>query len=171
MIMKWLLKIKHWQLFILMILPSTWESPSPLKEIVHFFSIFFYLSWIYSIGVCGYRKNKLRLDNTLNINLHNVCYIFLLIAYVVVVICAVYFEFVFTNSTVAEAFNTGMALISFGGFLYLTYFAASLMLLLTYKNLPFKFHTFKYVFLFCFFMFGIWYIQPRINNLFAAKEE
>jgi hypothetical protein len=49
--------MKHWQLFLLMILPSFWVSPSPLQEIVRLIGATFYFLWLFAIA--HYSQEKL----------------------------------------------------------------------------------------------------------------
>ena len=57
--MKKILKFKHWNLFILIVLTGAWTSPSPLKEIINSISILTFMIWIYAIGIYGQEKLEL----------------------------------------------------------------------------------------------------------------
>jgi uncharacterized membrane protein len=54
--MKFILKFKHWVLFLLIAIPRSWSSPSSFNEIVHSISTIIFAIWIYAIGVYGQEK-------------------------------------------------------------------------------------------------------------------
>src|SRR5258706_4213749 len=70
--MKRILNVKHWQLFLLVVIPGAWTSPSPLKEIINSIAVITFLIWIYSIGKSGHDKLKDRGIGPLNFGLFKI---------------------------------------------------------------------------------------------------
>lgn len=54
--MKRILSLKHWHLFLLIVVTGAWISPSPLKEIVSAISFISFSVWVYAIVVFGNQK-------------------------------------------------------------------------------------------------------------------
>lgn len=53
-----MLQLKHWQLFLCMVLPAVLPVPSPFKGIVHLLALTLYFLWLYAIIHEGQPKLK-----------------------------------------------------------------------------------------------------------------
>ncbi|MBL7691851.1 MAG: hypothetical protein JNM41_09665 [Flavipsychrobacter sp.] len=54
--MRRFLELKHWHLFLLIVICGSWSSPSPLEEIIHGIATLAMTGWLYAIGVYGHRQ-------------------------------------------------------------------------------------------------------------------
>lgn len=53
-----MLQLRHWQLFLFMVLPTFLPIPSPVREMVHLVSLTLYFLWLYAIIHEGQPKLK-----------------------------------------------------------------------------------------------------------------
>ncbi len=61
--------LKHWQLFLLIVLPLAWVSPSPLQEMINSIGIITFGLWIYGIGIYGHSNLKEEQAEQMNLSL------------------------------------------------------------------------------------------------------
>ncbi len=160
--MKQILRLKHWQLFCLIILPSAFTSPSPLQEIVRYFGLIILLFWVYSIGVLGHDKLKdLKLESEK-----------LKFFKVNVIICPVTILIVhlFTLGDTEPEFTpmfiavTPFALYFFFSLFYIIFFTSKVLSKIELKReVEFSDYSKNLLFIFV-FIIGVWIIQPKVKR-------
>ena len=169
--MKKILKFKHWQLFILIVLTGAWTSPSPLKEIINSISILTFMIWIYAIGIYGQEKLELLNLPTLKTELFKINIVLFPILLII--------SFLILPEQTAEntqsEFNIRTIIIipitlyMFFAFFQTLVFACKTISMLELKR-EVKFSEYlKNLLLTLFLIFGIWVLQPKITKLIAEK--
>ena len=169
--MKKILKFKHWQLFILIVLTGAWTSPSPLKEIINSISILTFMLWIYAIGIYGQEKLELLNLPTLKTELFKINIVLFPILLII--------SFLILPEQTAEntqsEFNIRTIIIipitlyMFFAFFQTLVFACKTISMLELKR-EVKFSEYlKNLLLTLFLIFGIWVLQPKITKLIAEK--
>ena len=183
--MNFLLRLKHWQLFLLLIgLPLimdiilivtmiTAENPFPsmifIFPIVMIICMTIFFGWFYALGTNLHK----RLPGSVKMNLTRFkIFLFIPIAYILFICLFMIFVL---NRTIAdeEAPNVGLFgfiipihLFSMFCIFYCLYFNAKALKAVELQR-PVTFGDFAgEFFLIWFYPIGIWIIQPRINNLF-----
>lgn len=190
--MNWFLRIKHWQLFLLMI-------GIPLVSDISFISIFFeqdssrifsiflpiimiiwigiFFGWFYALGTNLHKKLPPHVK--MNLRLFKVfwtfpvCYIFL--------ICLVMMFFsknffppdpeASLNTTIYASVFVPVHLFAMFCIFYCLYFIAKTMKAVEWQR-PVTFSDYAgEFFLLWFYPVGIWFIQPRINRLFEKSDD
>tara|TARA_R110002033_G_scaffold170884_1_gene214658 strand:+ start:69 stop:587 length:519 start_codon:yes stop_codon:yes gene_type:complete len=170
--MKKILKFKHWQLFILIVLTGAWTSPSPLKEIINSIALITFLIWIYAIGIYGQKKLESLKLPTLKTKLFEINIILFPILLIV--------SFLLSPEQTAEntqaEFNTltilliPIALYMFFAFFQTIVFACKTISMLELKR-EVKFSDYLVNLILILFLFiGIWILQPKITKLIAETE-
>ena len=169
--MKKILKFKHWQLFILIVLTGAWTSPSPLKEIINSISILTFMLWIYAIGIYGQEKLELLNLPTLKTELFKINIVLFPILLII--------SFLILPEQTAEntqsEFNIRTIIIipitlyMFFAFFQTLVFACKTISMLELKR-EVKFSEYlKNLLLTLFLIFGIWVLQPKITKIIAEK--
>lgn len=169
--MKKILKFKHWNLFILIVLTGAWTSPSPLKEIINSISILTFMIWIYAIGIYGQEKLELLNLPTLKTELFKINIVLFPILLII--------SFLILPEQTAEntqsEFNIRTIIIipitlyMFFAFFQTLVFACKTISMLELKR-KVEFSEFlKNLLLTLFLIFGIWVLQPKITKLIAEK--
>ena len=187
--MNWLLKLKHWQLFILlfgipfilqfvfafsMALAPDSMMPYAIMPIIMFLFIAIFFSWFYSLGTALHK----RLPESVKMKL-TTFKIFLFIPFIyIMVLCGLMF-WVF-NTVVAgdRAPNLSWFLLiipihlfSMFCIFYCLYFVAkTLKAVELQKPVTFNDYVGEF-FLIWFYPVGVWFIQPRVNKLFVKNDE
>jgi len=169
-------KIKHWQLFLLVILPVLLPTFIGIQTPYYFISfavtmIFFIVvlcGWLYSMGVMLHPK--LPSDVKLNVRKFKA---FLLIAVAYMILVSVMMLGVATGIVKPQGVMPALFLIiiplhlfSMFAMFYSLYFVAK-ELTASEKQAPADFVG--EFFLLWFFPIGVWIIQPRVNRLFLAS--
>jgi hypothetical protein len=161
--MKQFLTLKHWQLLLLLIIPSIFISESPWKEIAIAINGLVYLIWIYSISHFGQEKIKELSLRPMNERLFSVN-LFLLPCLIIVS------NFIIPNQN--ESFDIRDILIAvlgiYSGFaiLQVLFFTAKILATVEYKREVYFGDYFLNFILIAVFIFGIWTLQPKINKYF-----
>ena len=156
-----ILFIKHWQLFLLVVLTGFWVSPSPLKEIINMISIITFTIWAYAIVVQGQEKlQKFGYCKNLIFFKSNI----VLIATTMTVSLFISDEL---ESTIMVIF-----LILFSIYLLFAIFYCIYLVAKTIKSVEMnKKAGFKdyngYLLLIFFFFIGVWVLQPKVNRIFS----
>jgi hypothetical protein len=169
--MKKILKFKHWNLFILIVLTGAWTSPSPLKEIINSISILTFMIWIYAIGIYGQEKLELLNLPTLKTELFKINIVLFPILLIV--------SFLILPEQTAEntqsEFNIRTIIIipitlyMFFAFFQTLVFACKTISMLELKREVEFSEYLKNLLLTLFLIFGIWVLQPKITKLIAEK--
>jgi len=179
---KILLRLKHWQLFVLAILwvvvPFTflltlWRNAAAtwlLMLIMLLFPVFlyicFYLIWFYTLAVNTHKK----LPETVKMNLTGFKIIFFIpVAYFLVLMSTFFFDFFLIDVSTFSHLELAFPLVSICCFVYCLYFnaksfrAAELQRPVTLNDYAGDFM------LIGLFPLGVWFIQPRINKMFDKR--
>ena len=169
--MKKILKFKHWNLFILIVLTGAWTSPSPLKEIINSISILTFMIWIYAIGIYGQEKLELLNLPTLKTELFKINIVLFPILLII--------SFLILPEQTAEntqsEFNIRTIIIipitlyMFFAFFQTLVFACKTISMLELKRKVEFSEYLKNLLLTLFLIFGIWVLQPKITKLIAEK--
>jgi hypothetical protein len=184
-----LLKVKHWQLFILlfgipfilqfafafsMALEPNSMMPYAIMPLVMFLFIAIFFSWFYSLGTALHK----RLPESVKMKL-TTFKIFLFIPFVyIMVLCGLMFWVFNTVVTGDRAPNLSWFLLiipihlfSMFCIFYCLYFVAkSLKAVEWQKPVTFSDYVGEF-FLLWFYPVGVWFIQPRVNKLFDKNDE
>lgn len=178
--MKFLLRIKHWQLFCLLLIPtlvmqftligSGFNSAFlPVFALVMIANLVLFFGWIYTLGVNLHPK----LPATVRMNLNR----FKLFLFVPVIYISLFLLFLMSGSSFGDGIaGLAIALIiplhffSMFCIFYSLYFVAkTLKAVELQKQVEFADYAGEF-FLMWFFMIGIWLIQPRINKMFDGRQ-
>ena len=174
--MKILLRMKHWQLFILLLAPSfilnifLFSAQQDFSTTALQFSIGMVLTtavffgWFYSMGTMLHRK----LPDTVRMNITRFK-IFLFIPLIYILFLSFFFGPISINDDLSGAVMTGLIipvhLFSMFCIFYCLYFNAKALKAVEWqKNVTFSDFAGEF-FLIWFFPIGLWIIQPRINKL------
>jgi uncharacterized membrane protein YfcA len=161
--MKFFLKLTHFDLFLLLILPisvglliGTYTQESLYNEVLNIIFFLFWIGWIYSIGnLLGRRWDK----GKLALRLFHFCIFF----YLFFITIATFKVYIGINSeSILFSLIVIFALLSV--FYCLYYVSKMLVILEKQREIKFKEHQIEF-FLFFIFIIGIWILQPRINQL------
>ncbi len=170
--MKKVLKFKHWQLFILIVLTGAWTSPSPLKEIINSIAVITFLIWIYAIGIYGQEKLESLKIPTLNTKLFKINIILFPILLIITFLLPPEQT---TENTQAE-FNTQTILLIpitlymfFAFFQTIVFSCKTLTMIELKREVKFSDYLMNLI-LIAFLMIGIWILQPKITKLLVENE-
>lgn len=166
--MKKILSLRHWQLFILIVILGAWTSPSPLKEIINFISIATFATWIYSVGLYGQEKIKILGLESMKLTMFKITTLSIPIIFILL----------WTISPLKEdEGNWGIATILLGllsvdliyAVIYSIYFAAKTIVTVE-KAKPVEFNDYiGTIILTVLFLVGVWIIQPKVNRLLTDE--
>jgi|SRR5690554_5546510 len=170
--MKNILKLKHWQLFILIILTGAWTSPSPLKEIINSIGLFTFVIWIYAIGYYGQEKLKSLKLPTLNTKLFNIN----IVLFPILLIIYLFLSPELTADNIQTEFDTRTILLIpitlylfFALFQTIVFACKTLAMIELKREVTFSDYLLNFI-LTLFLMIGIWILQPEITKLIAENE-
>ncbi|QNK78313.1 hypothetical protein H7F37_04290 [Winogradskyella sp. PAMC22761] len=170
--MKKILKFKHWQLFILIVLTAAWSSPSPLQEIIRFIGLITFLIWTYAIGIYGQEKLEYLKLPTLDTKLFKINIILFPILLIV--------SFLLSPEQTAEntqpEFNTQTILLMpitlymfFAFFQTIVFSCKTLAIIELKREVKFSDYLVNLI-LTLFLIIGVWILQPKITKLIAETE-
>lgn len=165
--MKILLKLKHWQLFILLFVPMLFPANTTIGQIINLLWFPLFLTWVYAIAKTAY--DQLKDDNNLKINYFNFSVIFV-IGWLTAVTLIFDGGYNINQDNYQEFGNSiwivlPLHLYGMWSILYIFYFAAKmLMSVIEGKVVGFD-KSLGYFFGFWFFPIGIWFIQPKAQRL------
>lgn len=164
--MHFFLKIKHWQLFILLILSGAVPAfigsfPDGLRSIIGILSVGIFFGWHYSMGVS---LNK-RISNEINLNVTYFKISFFLILFF-------YFGIALFKIVTGRPLYSHILILlpviltQLYCLIYMLYFVAKSLKMAELKREVVYSDYADEFFLILFYPIGIWNIQPRINKLF-----
>ncbi len=167
--------MKHWQLFLLMVLPTVWVSPSPLQEVIHLMGIVFYCLWIYGLAFLGQEKLKTYGLKPMNFNVLKTNLValfgFMIIAILLPSGNEENSDSIF--SYIAPFLSVPLALLYFYllyAFSYILYYCAKLIAILELRReVSFADYGMNLLLL-SLLSFWIWFLQPRLNKEFAEEK-
>jgi nitrate reductase gamma subunit len=170
--MEKILKFKHWQLFILIVLTAAWTSPSPLQEIIRFIGLITFLIWIYGIGIYGQKKLESKKLPTLKTKLFEINIVLIPILLII--------GFLLSPEQTAEnnqvEFNIQTILfIPISLYMFFALFQTIVFSCITLATLELK-REVKFsdylinLILTLFLIIGIWILQPKVTKLIAEND-
>lgn len=173
--MKKLLSYKHWQLFLLILICGAWTSPSPLKEIIHSVAVVTFTLWIYAIGVYGQERIAALGLKPMNIKLFKPNVIIVGVFFLVGLAVSAFQGDVDQTTTDTEGvedivYAVGMLYIGFA-MVQTVFFACKTIAKVEYRREVSFGDYINNVFMIFFFVFGIWFLQPKVNRLIAEEEQ
>ena len=170
--MKKILKFKHWQLFILIVLTAGWTSPSPLQEIVRLIGLTVFLIWVYTIGIYGQEKLESLKLPTLNTKFFKINIVLFPILLII--------SFLLSPEQTAEntqaGFNAQTILLIpisiymfFALFQTIVFSCKTLAMIELKRDVKFSDYLVNLI-LILFLIIGVWILQPKITKLIAETE-
>ena len=162
--MKFILALKHWQLFLLFIIIGIIEYF--LFGNLHYLGLFFPLFWAFLILFYG--QQKLTQLGFKRIRLSLLTFIF---CFIIIVLIAISCYSILPESLtyILDYILSPLALLTIVAAFWILYLAAKTITKIEYKR-EFKFNRYFDNFLFLAIpIFGIWVLQPKINCLFEQQ--
>lgn len=163
--MKFLLEVKAWVIFIIVVLPALLTVPAPIQGMLNVISISGLLLWLFSIGYYGNKKlNEIGLLHEKNMSLFTIC--------ILVFLGLAVFNFLFWKNAgdgnVVEIIFGLIALITF--FYPIALVSKIIVKLEKGREVEFSEYIVTLVSIII-FPIGIWFVQPRVNKIFASSQE
>lgn len=166
--------MKHWQVFLLMILPTFLSLPSPFSELSHLCATVFSFLWLYALAEFGQAKLKEFQLQPLNLKKFK-WHLYSLISFMVLAI------FIPDGNS-----NEGLGWFSwinpilyfptlllflyiFYCFFYILIYIGKLLAKLEYKQEVTFWDSLTHILLFLVMYVWIWFLQPRLNKLFGTQ--
>lgn len=162
--MKQLLKIKHWQLFLIFLIPSYFVNSSLKMIIVTEFVLILYSLWIYSVGVLGQLKiaelGLIKLKTTyFTINCTLIPLLWLIIR------SFQQFPDYWNGFFLQRSFLIISGLYFLFSLFHITYYTSKTISIFDKKR-KVKFHELALTMTgLLLFPIGVWFIQPKINKM------
>jgi hypothetical protein len=158
-----ILKFKHWQLFLLIIILGSVNIPSPFLQISYLFSVVTFTVWTYSIIAWGNEKiRQLGLEpmriEALNFNILTLPLSYFSILIIVSIVPLDNFNFM----SVVLAFL--LILLSISA-LKIIIFACKIIKTIELKRDTTFSDYYSMVIMMVFLIIGIWILQPKINKI------
>ncbi|MFT5884232.1 MAG: hypothetical protein ACI9IP_000687 [Arcticibacterium sp.] len=162
-----LLKLKHWQLFILLFFPMVFSTDSILGHLVHILAFSLYLMWIYTIATTAF--NQLKEAYEVRIKYFNFSILFVVCWLLVATLFAQggyqisqnnYQEFGSSLWIIASIYLYGVWSI-----IFIFYFAAKMLVSKNEGKIIGLDRAFNCFMGFWIFPIGIWFIQPMAQQL------
>ena len=163
-ISKKIISLKHWQLFILIIMPLAWTADSSYDNFINLIGIIIFSLWIYGIGLLGF-KNIFEYDIVnLDIKKFKKNSVAAIIMLIILFLLHIMEQFGYTDN------DTQIIIIPVGGyfiysFLYIIVFSSKVLTILELRRKVTISDYFWNLFLMLNLFIGIWFLQPKINKL------
>ena len=161
--MKFLLKLKAWQLFLLIVVPIAIKSSIFFYEVFALLGGLLYLTWVYEIGIAMHSFISEQPKKPRNIYF-KISFTFmvlsLIIHYILSYVHPVDFYFSFT-----------LAIILVICMLYFVGFSGRMLESKITGRIENRSDSLKAMLFIYFFPIGIWYLQPIINQIVAKEEQ
>ncbi|MGB0869916.1 MAG: hypothetical protein ACPGSD_09985 [Flavobacteriales bacterium] len=165
--MKSILRFKHWQLFILIVLTGTFVAPSPIQEIVHTVGLITMAIWLYSIVIFGQGKLKMLNIPTLKTKLFKIN----VVLYPILINIVLFLDHLYApKQNELNVYTILFALIVlywFFALFHCMWLAIKTITMLELKKEVLFSECLKNLFQFIFLILCIWYLQPKITRLIA----
>lgn len=165
------LTLKHWQLFLLIVICGAWVSPSPLREIINGIAVITSWCWIFAIGKYGDLRIKESGIKPLNVKFFTFNLVIMAIFFSILLIQLV--SPVIRMSDTFHIWQIPFDLLflyfAFGAIQTTLFVCKTIVTIESRREVSFSdyFPTFL---LMLFLFIGIWFIQPRVNRIFGPKE-
>jgi hypothetical protein len=163
--MKWIISIKHWQLFLITVLPAAIVMAGPLKLIINAIGLAFGLIWCYSIVSLGQKDARSLEIEPLNLRWFNLNVGLVPVLFFIIALVPEDLEV--TNPLTILAMLSSV------------YFVIAMIQILVHtgktfvmleKGRPVKRDDYLLTVLLLFmFIVGIWILQPKANRLIGNK--
>lgn len=171
--MNFILRLKHWQVFLILILPLMFDDNSITGQVIRIIWMFIWTGWIYSIGTTAH--DKLSKAHQISKTYFDISFASIVLYFSVTTIL---FDGGYSiNQDNIDEFGSYGPLLMIGTFymmfnlMYMFYFSAK-MLRSTVENKLVTFNSsFGYFFGFWFFPIGIWFIQPKAQQLLIDNND
>jgi hypothetical protein len=170
--MKRILSLKHWQLFLLIVITAAWSSTGPLSEIIHSVSLVTFTCWIYSIGIYGQERVEALHLPTLNTTLFKInIFLFPLLLIIGLIIAPEQTMDTQTEFNLrAIIFIPIVLYCMFAGFHIVMFAFKTLATIELKREVTFDDYVLNLI-LTGIFIFGIWILQPKITTLIADTHQ
>lgn len=165
--MKLFLKLKNWQLFILLVAPLIWNvSNSELHFILKAIGGLLFLFWIVSIGYYGGDLTAIYVNRNKRFFLLSISFVLpIVILYILLNRNQNYL-----HNDIGSIFDMFFVIVNMIMFLLIVYlvgYVSKTIAILEKKRKVSLSEWIIYPFLMMFFIFGVWVIQPKINKLLS----
>jgi len=157
--MKLLMKLKHWHIFLIMIIPGYF-----IKD--RLTMITFYSAWIFSIGLLGQLRLNEERENVMKINLFKICCFLLPILWLKLVMAPQILTS-FISDPIMRTLNIILSIAFILAELYMIYFASKTVKTIEMKSEPKISEILLLMVMFILLPIGIWFIQPKNNKIYA----
>lgn len=171
-----LLSLKHWQLFLLIVICGAWTSPSPLKEIINSVALVSFTSWVYAIGVYGQSRIAELGLMVMNVKLFKVNVLISGVLWLILLICAAtQGQDIGANEPSGTIRIKDILFILPGFYFFFAFVQTIIFACKTIAKIELRREVsfgdyFTNLLLMVFFFIGVWILQPKINRLIATKE-
>ncbi|MFL5742155.1 MAG: hypothetical protein ACJ75B_18170 [Flavisolibacter sp.] len=163
--MKWLLSLKHWQLFLLFLIYGFWFFESPLLDASYYLGLIFFVLWSFSIGYYGQEQIVQSGLKRMNVPMLVCSTVFILFTIVAAKFYAVLPAGIYN---VMDLTLPVLFFIAIAAGVYILFFAAKTLSKIELQR-EVKFNDyFTNFLLMCVFIWGIWVLQPKANKLIAS---
>lgn len=165
--MLFFIRAKHWQLFLLIIIPILWSDRFPFATIIRSIGALTFLCWLASVGFYGtYIINKRYFKRA-----NGLFFFCLLLA---PIFAAAYIIYCFPFDLAPDMIGTynpffGLIInigLGFTTIYVFCYVAKTIAILEKQRNVTLS-EWIKYPVLIMFYIFGVWMIQPKVNKWLA----
>ncbi len=167
--MKWILQLKHWQLFLFIVVPmaftvirTQWMQTNALIEFVKLFGVTAWGLWVYSIGIYGYKKLPEDMASSLNFPLFKMIFVAAFVAYPLLIFTIIR---LFPSAYIIWLIGIIMYLPLLCCTFYISCFAGKVLALLKHKRQVSTREFLENLAYIIFAFIGIWILQPRINEM------
>jgi hypothetical protein len=165
--MERILNFKHWQLFLLIIIPTSYISKSDVLIFIKLFGILISSIWVYSVVVYG--NKKIIELNLPKINLKLFSINILLIPILCLFVFLYFYKGYGQSGVLKLIWNIVMFYWLFAILQTILIAAKTLITIELKRKATFSDYFWTYFFMINLFI-GIWFIQPKINKLIAKSE-
>jgi nitrate reductase gamma subunit len=166
-LMRQILSLKNWQIFLLLLLTTAWTSPSPLNEIIHFIGVTIFITWIYGIGYMGRKKIKKLELPTIDIRLFKANALLIPILTAILMLRPGNLN---ANFKVYDIIFIPLGLYFLFALLQTVMFASRTLNTIELKRKASFSDAFETFLFMIFYIIGIWSIQPKVNQLLTNEE-
>jgi hypothetical protein len=165
--MKAFLKLKNWHLFLLFIIPSYFVKNSLTMILIPTPMLALYSLWIYSIGIFGHKK-RIEFDFKSEKTIYfKISCVIMPICWLITMLNRYHMLYLSPETILLRIINL---IIGFGFLiagLYMVFFVSKTLKTIELKSDPKFIHYVLIMLGFVFWPIGIWFIQPKVNKLFA----
>ena len=168
--MKILLRLKHWQMFLILFLPFIFTDDTTVGQIVQIVWFIIYFGWVYTIGIALHER--LPDGHGINPTYFKISF-FYIIFYLSVITFLFKGGYSINQDNYKEYGNSVWVIIPLHTYLmwsilYFFYFAAKMLVSIIEGKVVGIEKSIGYFFAFFFFPIGVWYIQPKVQKIITT---